>query len=186
MSTFTEKPWTESRWSSIENQHKNPEYLKIKIDYGWNEVLTSVSFKGLIKSLHAKTVLDYGCGLGHTFDSLKPEVDIINYDPWIPEYATFPTGTYDLVISCSMLNNVDPHFMDDVLINIKKFSKGPVLLIISINNLEDSPIAQTLKYYLDKINEHFKIILQMRSLENKIAINGARYYHLFLYLEKIC
>ena len=171
--------WTQERWDAVSRQHQDPRYLWEKDDYGWVDSKGYVSYKQIIKELNIKSILDYGCGLGKTFDSLKPEISITNYDPWIEEFSEFPTGQFDIVTCVAVLNNVDKEYMDDVLTNIKNFTRGPALFNISIR-----PDNTEKQFYIESIEKHFTIIKTLESDYLPSPLDGVPFYRLFLHLHK--
>lgn len=175
-----EVTWTQERWEAVSRQHSDPRYIWVKNDYGWCDSKGSVSYIEIIKELGCKSVLDYGCGAGKTFDSLKPEIEITNYDPWIPEFSKFPSGKFDIVTCVAVLNNVDQQFMDDVLTNLKEFTRGPVLINISIRP-DNTPV----EFYMESIKKHFKVIRTLESEPLPSALDQVMFYRLFLHLEKL-
>lgn len=178
-----EKTFTKERYDIIVKQHENPNYLVKQTKYSVRISADKTIFvNDVIKQLNAKTILDYGCGHGTAFDSLRPDVEITNYDPFVPEFAKAPTGTFDVVVCFAVLNNVEHIYMSSVLKNIKNFTKGPALLSIVIT---DNPGAPTLEFYIEKIKEYFKILRQEQGEQYLSPIRQEKCFRVYLELEKL-
>ena len=67
-------------------------------------------------------ILDFGCGLGHDVGFLHQKgLDITGYDPY---YApTYPTGKFDTIVCCYVLNVLMPEEQAEVLMNIAHLLK---------------------------------------------------------------
>lgn len=64
------------------------------------------------------SLMDFGCGKGALINSVKqlhPEIAVQGYDPGNPDYATLPTGTFDVVVSTDALEHVEPRYLDETL-----------------------------------------------------------------------
>jgi len=95
------------------------------------------------RSAYLKTVLDYGCGKGQMGEFLRqrfPGVTVAEYDPGIPGKNVPPQGQYDLVITCDVLEHVEPHMIDDTIVRLQELT-GKVLY----NNIACSPTGHTFK-----------------------------------------
>jgi hypothetical protein len=78
--------------------------------YGSGDILGLITTRPYVRS-----VLDYGCGKGELAKYLKPhvpDIPVTEYDPGIPGKDTPPTGTFDLVVTCDVLEHVEPEFID--------------------------------------------------------------------------
>lgn len=76
-------------------------------------------------------VLDYGCGKG-TLAKAIPELNIVGYDPAIPDYATPPAGKYDVVVCTDVLEHVEPHSVNAVLDDLARLTGRALLIVISL------------------------------------------------------
>jgi diadenosine tetraphosphate (Ap4A) HIT family hydrolase len=67
-------------------------------------------------------ILDFGCGLGNDVEFLQQKgLDITGYDPY---YApTYPTGKFDTIVCCYVLNVLMPEEQAEVLMNIAHLLK---------------------------------------------------------------
>jgi SAM-dependent methyltransferase len=81
----------------------------------------------MIDALKPESVLDYGCGKGTLIAEIErryPEITCHRYDPSIPEYATLPVKTADLVINTDVLEHIPVADIDSVLSEIASISKN--------------------------------------------------------------
>lgn len=63
-------------------------------------------------------VLDYGAGEGSLKAFLKweaPGIEVIEYDPCVPEKSSKPNGKFDFVVTTDVLEHVEPDCIDAVL-----------------------------------------------------------------------
>lgn len=103
----------------------------------------------LIKVSKIKTILDYGCGKGSLYFSLKDMVkDYQNYDPCIEEFSKEPHSA-QLVICTDVLEHVESELTDNVLANI--YSKCQNIVFFNISLL---PSVKTLA---DGRNTHINL-----------------------------
>lgn len=73
------------------------------------------------------TILDYGCGLGHLAEGL-PEYKVVNYDPSIPEWASLPSGPFDVVVCTHVLEHVEPDLLDATLAEIANRARSLIYI----------------------------------------------------------
>jgi len=64
---------------------------------------------------YLQTALDFGCGKG-TLSQAFPELVWQEYDPGIPGKDHIPSGSFDLVTNTDVLEHVEPHLLDNVLL----------------------------------------------------------------------
>lgn len=75
----------------------------------------------LMEELGFRTVLDYGSGKGRLGKALKAwdyEIQVVNYDPGLPEFAVDPHPE-DFVACVDVLEHIEPDCLDDVLAHLK-------------------------------------------------------------------
>ena len=144
----------------------NRQLHKENVDYGsigakWAQHLTN-----LIHISGVKTVLDYGCGKGSLYFSLKDLVkDFQNYDPCVEEFSKEPHSA-QLVICTDVMEHVEPENTDKVLFDIKRLSERMVFFNISLR-----PAVKTLpdgrnthinlhstNWWVRKLIDHFEIL----------------------------
>lgn len=122
--------------------------------------------KGLdewIKTYHIRSILDYGCGKGNLVRTLKeryPEMEIMGFDPAIPEFKTLPETSPDLIVCTDVLEHVEPDKIDNVLTYIFGTCRVAYLTIACYpakKGLPDGRNAHILvkdkQWWLDAINE---------------------------------
>lgn len=86
----------------------------------------------VVRELNPTSILDYGCGrsdlVAHFWRDGKRR--IARYDPAIPQFKAMPTGTFDLVLCCDVLEHIPLASIDRVLAEVR--GKGArALLTIS-------------------------------------------------------
>ncbi len=106
----------------------NPKWGGSTEKYGSGDIL------GLITSRpYMRTVLDYGCGKGVLKGYLAahaPDVKVTEYDPGIRGKDTPPAGRYDLVITCDVLEHVEPDLIDENIAHLWSMTK-----VVMYNNI---------------------------------------------------
>ncbi len=77
--------------------------------------------RSLIEKYNVSSILDFGCGKGLLVESLKkefPHIKVYGYDPSDTDKNTLPENV-DMIISFDVLEHIEPHFINDTLINLK-------------------------------------------------------------------
>ena len=86
------------------------------IKFGGHELLGYLEkYKGRIRS-----VLDYGCGKGVFAEWINARLTCAKpvwtkYDPGIPGIDKLPGGRFDMVVTCDVLEHVEPTQIDDTI-----------------------------------------------------------------------
>ena len=100
--------------AALKDQHSSePKWGSTSYRYGGADIITMLEQRKYIT-----TVLDYGCGKGTLKDWLPqyhPNVQITEYDPGIPGKDVLPSGQFDLVITCDVLEHVEYSCIDDTI-----------------------------------------------------------------------
>lgn len=75
------------------------------------------------------SIIDYGCGSGSVVQYLKETFDDVEgYDPCVKKYSTYPSRTYDVLISMDVLEHIEPETLDENLKSISNlFTKSAYL-----------------------------------------------------------
>lgn len=76
----------------------------------------------LVKKLHTKDVLDYGCGKCTLKKSLAGVCGVKTYDPALPEHMDLPSPA-DIVVCTDVMEHIEPDCLDAVLTHIKDLTK---------------------------------------------------------------
>jgi hypothetical protein len=100
--------------------------------YGSGDIIGLITTRPYIRS-----VLDYGCGKGELGNYLRAnnvDVTLTEYDPGIPGKDKPPTGRHDLVITCDVLEHVEPEFIGDTLRRLAELTQ-----YVMYNNIACSP-----------------------------------------------
>jgi cyclopropane fatty-acyl-phospholipid synthase-like methyltransferase len=69
------------------------------------------------KKYEIKSLLDFGCGKGHTLEEFKrnfPDMECIGYDPAREGYNTLPNSV-DFIYSSDVLEHIEPDQLDETL-----------------------------------------------------------------------
>lgn len=78
----------------------------------------------VVADLKPRSIMDYGCGRSDLSSHfwLDGQRQIVKYDPAIPMYKRMPSGTYDLVLCCDVMEHIPIDSVDRVLSEVR--SKG--------------------------------------------------------------
>ena len=166
-----------------------------------------------IKFYTPDSIIDYGCSHGNLIKKIKedfPDILIDGFDPGVPEYEKFPTRKYDVLISCDVLEHIEPEFLSLTLQKIENLYTKKCKLIIACypakKTLPDGRnahlIVESENWWLEKIQKsmhHSKIINRVTKILNpdknktkkdrwgreKIIIKKGEQIELHIDLEKI-
>lgn len=117
-------------------EHGDRKWGSSAIRFGGPDVLGLIMQRSYINS-----VLDFGCGKGLMGEFVKkhaPHVRWVDYDPGIAGKDTLPDEQFDLVISCDVLEHVEPEHIDDTIIQIADRTK-----FVLYNNIACAPANST-------------------------------------------
>lgn len=70
-----------------------------------------------IEQINPKSICDFGCGKGRLIETIQskyPGISITGYDPAIEKFSK-SFDDVDLLISCDVLEHVEPEYIDDTL-----------------------------------------------------------------------
>lgn len=130
------------------------------------------------------TLLDYGAGeqtLEHTLREVLPSVRVTSYDPGIPGIDTRPKGTWDIVVCTDVLEHVEPQYVDDTLVLLRKLTGKVAILNIATRPaktiLPDGRNAHLTvhpeKWWAEKLNRHFRKLV--------LATNAGKGFSVYAY-----
>jgi hypothetical protein len=104
----------------------------------------------LVAATDAKSVLDYGCGKGVL--AAKLDFPIWEYDPAIPGKTATPRPA-DLVVCTNVLDDVEPEYLADVLVDLTRCVKKVGYFVMSSGSAEYwRPVLERF-FYVGKISE---------------------------------
>ena len=85
----------------------------------------------LLRILKPASVLDYGCGKSILLDVLNmPALEVRDrYDPAIPEFASVPERTYDLLINVDVLEHIPEENLDTVLKQMAGLAEHAIIVV---------------------------------------------------------
>jgi Methyltransferase domain len=142
--------WQELRliFAAIEGNHKDPvlddvlnQYKIMHKSPKYFRGISTCNYRSEIGRLIRKTVsdslLDFGSGKGLQYqDPYLLQVSwgiekITCYDPGVPEFSTLPTGKFDAVICCDVMEHVPEHAVKETLATIFSLAKKFVFFVIT-------------------------------------------------------
>lgn len=89
--------------------------------YGGADIVSLIEDRPYIN-----TVLDFGCGKGTMEEYVKKivgrPIEWTSYDPGIPGLDTMPKGKFDLVITCDVMEHVEPDKLAGVIEGLEDFT----------------------------------------------------------------
>lgn len=108
------------------------EHLHATTEYG----VTAPHFIQAIRQIAAQykaiTILDYGSGpREHVKRALGSEYTVRSYDPCVPALAHEPTESANLLVSCDVLEHVEPEYLGSVLDHMARLTNRVAFLTIS-------------------------------------------------------
>lgn len=127
---------------------------------------TAHRYAGIVNDLatrhEVRTILDYGCGKQALAANLAgAPYKIIGYDPGIPGVNSLPNDPCDMVVSCDVLEHIEPEHLDAVLATIEARARKVIFLVIALyavdRKLPDGRgvhlIVETADWWLAKLAE---------------------------------
>lgn len=162
----------------------SPEYAELqqqfhieRPDYGISGSRYADMVHQLAKKLGTTDILDYGCGKATLSKSLP--FPIHNYDPFIPEYSTFPKPA-DLVVCTDVMEHVEEQFVSATLEEIASLANRAVFFQIATRpaskNLPDGRNAhitiRTPAWWLNELLAYFDPIF-FQDLNGGFLFGGA-------------
>lgn len=121
----------------------------------------------LIERVKPATVLDYGAGKGTLGKEVRPRVSVDwrEYDPAMPGIDA-PPEPADLVICTDVLEHVEPDCLDAVLDDLRRVTKGTLLLIVATrfashclaDGRNSHLIVEKDEWWLDHLLKRFKLV----------------------------
>jgi hypothetical protein len=84
-----------------------------------------------IALLKPRSIIDYGCGQSRFLDELRLnyEVDLIRYDPAIPQFSRKPNIPADLLINIDVLEHIEEKDLDDVIDDLASLCRNAIIII---------------------------------------------------------
>lgn len=79
-----------------------------------------------LQQINAGSVCDFGCGKGRLVSTLQKQytIKVYGYDPGNPEFAaSMDDLSVDLIISCDVLEHVEPEYLDETLVYLRQRSR---------------------------------------------------------------
>lgn len=145
---------------------KEQETLHLDPDYGQASVTYAPMVSQIINRLKVTQLLDYGCGKGRLFQSLKVghEMKLQAYDPGIPAFAGEPVPM-QMVACIDVLEHVEPECLDAVLDDLVRVTETvgffTICTVPAERTLSDGRnahlIQHDLGWWFEKINSRFDI-----------------------------
>jgi hypothetical protein len=99
--------------------------------YGKSSVKSLRFLRPEIALLKPSSIIDYGCGQSRFLDELELDyrVDLIRYDPAIPQYSQKPNTRADLLINIDVLEHIEERDLDDVIDDLASLSRNAIIII---------------------------------------------------------
>lgn len=99
--------------------------------YGTSSVKYLRYLRPEIGILRPRSVLDYGCGQSRFVDMLEIgyPLEVLRYDPAIPQYATPPAQPADLLINIDVLEHIEEHDLDAVLAHMRSLCRHAIIIV---------------------------------------------------------
>ena len=106
--------------------------------------------------------------------SYTPEIRLVKYEPFIDEFNSLPTETFDLVICYNVLQIVEAEYFDRVIDHIYSLSSKYILLAMNydhqINNRSCDSLNRSPEWYSAKLSR-----LKITRSQHDLYHNGTAY-----------
>jgi hypothetical protein len=136
----------------------------------------------LVKGLHARTVLDYGCGIGTLAKHpLLIRFRVREYDPGISSKADLPHPA-DLVACTDVLEHVEPDYLDAVMRHLYDLTRIACFAVVATrpakrffaDGRNAHLIIEPEEWWLDRFRALPWRVQKQRSIENHSVVLLAR------------
>ena len=149
---------------SDDYRRQNAEIHAASATWGVTPIETIKLIKHLCEKTKIESILDYGCGKGRLGKVLSC---VQSYDPAVPEF-NLPPKPADLVVCTSVLEHIEPEYLDQTLDELKFLTWKLILLVVA--TVEDSKhtlsdgrnahlIQESFEWWLPKLSSRWKISL---------------------------
>ncbi len=131
-----------------------------------------------VKLLRPGSILDYGCGQSQFLDRLDLgyPIDLVRYDPAIPDYARKPDRPADLLINIDVLEHIEERDLDDVIGEMAALCRHAIVII------DTKPAAAILPdgrnahvtirphaWWRDRLSKHFPALYPVATVRRSRA-----------------
>lgn len=138
---------------------------------------------GLIDTHRVGSVLDYGCGKGvlvHSLGDERGNLDVVGFDPAVPEFSSKPSRQFDIVTCIDVLEHVPLDELDSVLADMRRFSERFFIFVscrLAKAVLSDGSNAHCTvfppRWWESKLGEYFDDVVEIRVND----VTGAAFVH---------
>lgn len=99
--------------------------------YGATSVRNLRFLRPEIKLLHPSSILDYGCGQSRLLEALELgyPVELIRYDPAIPQFSEKPGKVVDLLINVDVLEHIEERDLDAVIGEMASLCRNAIVIV---------------------------------------------------------
>jgi hypothetical protein len=146
--------------------------------YGNTSVKRAPHILSRVRTLHPRSVIDYGCGQSLLADLIRKAGAgrVVCYDPAIPAYAAQPVERFDLLVNVDVLEHVPACELDAVLSHMASLSNRAIIII-------DTRPAKTLlpdgrnahvtlaspQWWQQKLASFYPTVVRLRSVRRRPA-----------------
>lgn len=119
---------------SPEYQATNRDLLVAEVGYGSGGAKHVDRVLEYADRLHARSILDYGCGMGKLRLAIRKagwHGRVKDYDPAIPKKAAPPVAA-DLVVCTDVLEHVEPPYLGNVLAHLRALARRGLYAAIAL------------------------------------------------------
>ena len=144
-------------------RQQNETLHKTKPNFGITARHYAGPVQSFIETFRPETVIDYGCGKAILSKCLL-DVEVINYDPGIPEHSELPEPA-DMLVSIDVMEHIEPECLDAVLKHMASLMKEigfiTIATVLAKKHLPDGRnahlIVEDYRWWLPKIMEFFEV-----------------------------
>jgi hypothetical protein len=146
--------------------------------YGTTSVKNLRFLRPEIRLLRPRSIIDYGCGQSRLLDvlDLGYPVELIRYDPAIPEWSEKPKAAADLLINVDVLEHIEEADLDAVMADMASLCRHAIIII------DTRPAAAVLPdgrnahvtvrpgaWWRERLSRHFPTLLPMATARHSRA-----------------
>lgn len=114
----------------------------------------------IINQYNITSCIDYGCGHGQSMlhHAERSGMELVRYDPFVPEFRDYPDRPADMIVLYNVLNIIEDEWFDPLMSELYRLCNKIVVANITTPGGYGRDALWYLKEILDRHDDKFKIL----------------------------